>query len=152
LPVPLSPAKDISLMKQSAARTLGAAALGAAFAVVSAGNAAAAATVPAPSLETLTSLDTLTNAAPVQKVVSKLPAGAPQTLTGVQASTQAALVESAATLPATLGSATARAMAPGAGKELLGSLLGGLPVGEVSKLAPAPLQLAPALNTGSQPL
>ncbi|GLF94253.1 hypothetical protein [Streptomyces yaizuensis] len=140
-------------MKQSAARTLGVAALGAAFAAAAAGTAVAApAPTPAPSLEEVTSLDAVTSAVPVQKVVSKLPAGAPQTLAGAQASTQGALVESASTVPATLGTAATRAVAPGAPQEVLGSLLGGLPVGELGKLAPAPLNLTPQLNASSQPL
>ncbi|MER6913784.1 hypothetical protein ABT354_19115 [Streptomyces sp. NPDC000594] len=137
-------------MKHSAARSLGAAALGAAFAAAAAGTACAA-PPPAPSLEEVTSLDAVTSVVPVQKVVSKLPAGAPQTLHGVRSSAQSALVEGASTVPGTLSTATTRAMAPGASQEVLSSLLGGLPVGELGKLAPAPLNLTPQLNTGSQP-
>ncbi|MGR8008692.1 ATP-binding protein [Streptomyces hypolithicus] len=60
-------------MKQSAAKTLGAAALGAAFAAASAGSASAA---TAPALPEATStLTGVTSALPMQEIVGKLPAG-----------------------------------------------------------------------------
>ncbi|MFV2119176.1 ATP-binding protein, partial [Streptomyces sp. Act-28] len=57
-------------MKQSAAKTLGVAALGAAFAVSAAGSASALASVPVDSL-----LGTATEALPVEQAVSALPGG-----------------------------------------------------------------------------
>ncbi|WP_228979802.1 ATP-binding protein [Streptomyces sp. DH12] len=61
-------------MKQSAAKTLGVAALGAAFAASAAGSASALTSVPtAPVLRTVTS------AVPVAETVSQLPGGAGET-------------------------------------------------------------------------
>ncbi|GAA1527644.1 hypothetical protein GCM10009730_40800 [Streptomyces albidochromogenes] len=115
-------------MKQSAAKTLGAAALGAAFAAAAAGSAFAGA--PAPAVPDLTgTLSSATTTLPVQDVVGKLPGGAPEALTGGVS----ALTGSASTLPATTSDALAKAQ-PADGKgarsaDPLKGLLGGLPAG-----------------------
>ncbi|OEJ25333.1 hypothetical protein AR457_13535 [Streptomyces agglomeratus] len=121
-------------MKQSAAKTLGAAALGAAFAAAAAGSASAAPAAPAvPDLTTV--LGSATTTLPAQDVVSKLPAGAPEALNGA-AST---LTGSAATLPATVTDAVSKAR-PADGKsgarsaDPVKGLLGGLPAGTLPGL------------------
>ncbi|MFI8926349.1 ATP-binding protein [Streptomyces sp. NPDC053474] len=136
-------------MKQSAVKTLGVAALGAAFAAVGAGAAnAAPATVPDPS----TALETVTSTLPLDQAASTLPAGAPESLAAGQSALASGL---AATEPAvehflpalstqTLESAASaatesaddqgedggRAAAPKPG-DPVGQLLGGLPTGEM---------------------
>ncbi|MEV6397778.1 ATP-binding protein [Streptomyces sp. NPDC051907] len=105
-------------MKQSAAKTLGVAALGAAFAAAAAGTAAAApALTEAPSLSTVTGLVS-------QEVAPKLPTGTPQALSGAQT----ALGDAPTTLPATLQE-TGNKVLPGGveGGDVVSSLLGGLP-------------------------
>ncbi|MFF9895562.1 ATP-binding protein [Streptomyces longispororuber] len=68
-------------MKQSAAKTLGVAALGAAFAALGAGAAhAAPAAVPDPA----TALETVTTTLPLDQAAGTLPAGAPESLTAGQ--------------------------------------------------------------------
>ncbi|MGV9311515.1 ATP-binding protein [Streptomyces sp. NPDC003691] len=109
-------------MKQSAVKTLGAAALGVAFAAAAAGTASAQ---PALS-DSATSLDSITGALPVQEALTQLPTGAPESLSGAQG----ALTESASTLPGTLQGAGQRVLAGElVGGDPLGSLLGGLPLG-----------------------
>jgi len=110
-------------MKQSAAKTLGVAVLGAAFAATAAGTASAE---PAAFPDSLTSLDTVTTLLPVQEAVTKLPAGAPESLAGGQT----ALTNTASTLPATVQE-TAGKVLPTAGgaADPVSGLLGGLPVG-----------------------
>ncbi|NUK02873.1 ATP-binding protein [Streptomyces lunaelactis] len=109
-------------MKQSAARTLGVAALGAAFAAAAAGTASAA---PASFPGSVTSLDTVTDAVPVQEALTKLPAGAPESLAGGRT----VLTNNATTLPAPLQE-TASKVLPAADKaDPLSGLLGGLPLG-----------------------
>ncbi|MGW3626059.1 ATP-binding protein [Streptomyces sp. NPDC000880] len=108
-------------MKQSAARTLGIAALGAAFAAATAGTASAA---PAALPDSATSLDTVTSILPVQEAVTKLPA-APESLAGGQQ----ALISNATTLPATVQGAAAKALPTTDQADPVSSLLGGLPVG-----------------------
>ncbi|MFI1013761.1 ATP-binding protein [Streptomyces sp. NPDC020965] len=127
-------------MKQSAAKTLGAAALGAAFAV---GAAGAASAEPAALPDSATSLDTITGLVPAQGLLKKLPAGGPETVAGVQA----ALIESAATLPGTLQTAGQRALAPESPTEVVTALLGGLPVDSLTKGLPA-VPKAPAKGLG----
>ncbi|MGW6459734.1 ATP-binding protein [Streptomyces sp. NPDC055078] len=113
-------------MKQSAVKTLGVAALGAAFAVTAAGAATAAPSLPDPAAP----LDTVTSAVPVQETLTKLPAGAPESLTGGQA----ALTESVSTVPGTLqGAANRVAKSP---TDPVTSLLGGLPVGDLTAGVP----------------
>ncbi|WP_394431111.1 ATP-binding protein [Streptomyces sp. SGAir0957] len=69
-------------MKQSAAKTLGVAALGAAFAVAGAGAANAAAVTAVPDVAgTVTDL---TSGLPLDQLTSSLPAGGPQALAGAQ--------------------------------------------------------------------
>ncbi|MGW7054122.1 ATP-binding protein [Streptomyces sp. NPDC054887] len=116
-------------MKQSAAKTLGAAALGAAFAAAAAGSASAA--PAAPAVPDLTgALSSATTTLPLQDVVGKLPGGAPEALNGGVS----ALTGSASTLPATTTDALSKAQTP-AGKDgarsadPLKGLLGGLPAG-----------------------
>jgi hypothetical protein len=109
-------------MKKSAVKTIGAAALGAAFAATAAGVAAAE------TPEALTSLDSVTSVVPVQDTLTKLPAGAPESLTGGRA----ALTESASTLPGTLQGTGERVLAADA-TEPVKALLGGLPVGDLTK-------------------
>ncbi|MFG3495225.1 ATP-binding protein [Streptomyces sp. NPDC047928] len=58
-------------MKQSAAKTIGVAALGAAFAATAAGSAAAIGAVP-----TGAALDTATKTLPIEQAAAQLPAGA----------------------------------------------------------------------------
>ncbi|MEO3974043.1 ATP-binding protein [Streptomyces sp. CAU 1734] len=114
-------------MKQSAAKTLAVAALGAAFAAAAAGTATAApAGLPEPSL------DSVAGAVPVGDTLTKLPAGAPESLAGAQG----ALQEGLATAPGTLQGAGQRALAPEAPTDLVGSLLGGLPVNSLTKVLP----------------
>ncbi|MFH8614178.1 ATP-binding protein [Streptomyces sp. NPDC017979] len=109
-------------MKQSAVKTLGVTALGAAFAAAAAGTAAAA---PA-ALPAAPSLDTVTSVVPVQDTLTQLPAGAPDSLSGAQN----ALTESASTLPGTLQGAGERVLGgKGASGDPVSGLLGGLPVG-----------------------
>lgn len=103
-------------MKQSAAKTLGVAALGAAFAVAGAGAANAAPTVPDASQ----ALGTVTQALPVQNVDGVLP-GAGEALSQAQPAVAAGL---SAVQPA-----AEQALADGPAAQLSG-LLGGLPVGQ----------------------
>jgi hypothetical protein len=113
-------------MKQSAAKTLGVAALGAAFAAAAAGTASAA---PAPFPDSAPSLDTVTEIAPVQEAVTKLPAGAPESLAGSGTALTNAVTKSASTLPVALQE-TAYKVLPTTDKvDPLSSLLGGLPIG-----------------------
>lgn len=98
-------------MKQSAAKTLGVAALGAAFAVSAAGSASALTAVPTGPV-----LETATKALPVAQAVSALPGGAGET---------AAIAEGA------LGAVTqaAPAIPVDTPVDPVVGLLGGLPVG-----------------------
>ncbi|GHE45414.1 hypothetical protein GCM10018785_13940 [Streptomyces longispororuber] len=68
-------------MKQSAAKTLGVAALGAAFAALGAGAAHAA---PATVADPATTLETVTTTLPLDQAAGTLPAGAPESLTAGQ--------------------------------------------------------------------
>ncbi|MGW0777656.1 ATP-binding protein [Streptomyces sp. NPDC002835] len=111
-------------MKQSAAKTLGVAALGAAFAAAAAGSASAASTVPAPTQ----ALGNVSHTLPLNEITGKLPAGAAETLTGGQG----AITDSASTLPASTLPATAQGavgeVAPAGATDPVAGLLGGLPV------------------------
>ncbi|WP_329401402.1 ATP-binding protein [Streptomyces melanogenes] len=97
-------------MKQSAVKTLGAAAVGVAFAAAAAGTASAAPAIA--GVPELPALSGLTKTLPVEGVTSKLPMGAPESLTAGQN----ALGKGASTLPT-------------GGADPVGGLLGGLPVG-----------------------
>ncbi|MFB7370036.1 hypothetical protein ACFC0D_09370 [Streptomyces sp. NPDC056222] len=111
-------------MKQSAAKTLGVAALGAAFAAAAAGTAAAASPLPAAP----DALGLVTQTVPLGEGLTELPDGAGESLLGGQAS----LGEGAKTLPAAAGQAVEHApldSATGAlGNTPVGGLLGGLPL------------------------
>ncbi|MEU2115449.1 hypothetical protein ABZ567_07295 [Streptomyces sp. NPDC016459] len=112
-------------MKQSAAKKLGVAALGAAFAVTAAGTASAAPSLPVGA----DALGTVTKALPLGAGLTELPVGAPESLGGGQG----ALDQGVKTLPATAGQATKSlpldAVTGGLGGGALGGLLGGLPAG-----------------------
>ncbi|MEE1756205.1 ATP-binding protein [Streptomyces sp. SP18CS02] len=97
-------------MKQSAAKTLGVAALGAAFAATGAGSAAAVGSLPAG-----TALETVSTALPVaQTAAAQLPGGASEVVTTAQRA---------------LGAATEGASLSGLPLATATGLLGGLPVG-----------------------
>ncbi|MFJ9907159.1 ATP-binding protein [Streptomyces sp. NPDC101152] len=102
-------------MKQSAAKTLGVAALGAAFAAVGAGAANAAPAVPDAS----GALDTVTKTLPAENLAKALP-GAGEAMTQAQPTLASGL---AAVQPA-----AQRVLADGPTAPVAG-LLGGLPVG-----------------------
>ncbi|MFI6287134.1 ATP-binding protein [Streptomyces sp. NPDC051018] len=114
-------------MKQSPAKTLGVAVLGAAFAATAAGTASAA---PASLPEAATSLDTVTSVLPVQESLTKLPAGAESLAGG-----QAALTQAAGTVPGTLQGAAHRVLSAEA-TEPVAALLGGLPAGDLAQGLP----------------
>ncbi|MFF9195266.1 hypothetical protein ACF09L_08670 [Streptomyces sp. NPDC014779] len=82
-------------MKQSAAKTLGVAALGAAFAAVAAGTASAAPAAPAG----LDALGLVTSTVPLGDDVTTLPAGAGEALTGGETALGTGVEQGAATLP-----------------------------------------------------
>ncbi|HET6859762.1 MAG TPA: ATP-binding protein [Streptomyces sp.] len=112
-------------MKQSAAKTLGTAALGAAFAAAAAGSAAAAPAVPSLP-DSLGTLSTVTKTLPVEQSLAALPQGAPEVLAVGQEA---------------LSGVGESAMPAGKEKKAdpVAGLLGGLPTGG-------------ALPTGSLPL
>jgi hypothetical protein len=83
--VPRIPFEDAFIMKQSAAKTLGVAALGAAFAAAGAGAATAAPAVP----DATQALDGITRTLPTENVTQTLPAG--QVLTHAQPTLAAGL-------------------------------------------------------------
>ncbi|MFE7131633.1 ATP-binding protein [Streptomyces sp. NPDC057638] len=117
-------------MKHTAAKTLGTAVLGAAFAAACAGTAAAA---PAPLPDSAGSLNSVAQLVPAgPQALSALTSTAPQALAGAQT----AVTQGLATAPETLQGATQKATQPEAPKDLLGSLLGGLPVGQVTQGLP----------------
>ncbi|MGW0709388.1 ATP-binding protein [Streptomyces sp. NPDC002643] len=107
-------------MKQSAAKTLGVAALGAAIAAAGAGAANAAPSAPAPDASQ--ALGTVTQSLPVEKVSQALPSA-----TGAVTQGQRAL---GAGLEAAQP-ATASVLAEGPTSPV-GKLLGGLPVGQTA--------------------
>lgn len=110
-------------MKQPA-KTLGTAALGAAFAAAAAGTASAAPALP----DATGLLGPVSQVAPVQEVAGKLPAGAPQALTGA-----------ASTLPGALQEATGDTLSSDNAAAPVTGLLGGLPAGELGGGLPGPL-------------
>ncbi|MFC8272001.1 hypothetical protein ACFUJR_05525 [Streptomyces sp. NPDC057271] len=111
-------------MKQSAAKTLGVAALGAAFAAAAAGTATAAPSLPA----TPDALGLVTKTVPLGDV-AELPDGAAESLLSGQSSVD----QGVKTLPAAAGAATQHLPLDAANGPLastpVGGLLGGLPVG-----------------------
>jgi outer membrane receptor protein involved in Fe transport len=102
-------------MKQSAAKTLGVAALGAAFAAAAAGTASAAHAVP----DLTAAPGNLSTTLPLDEVTEKLPAGA--------AAAPATVQDAAAAAPATVQDAVERAV-PSTATDPVSGLLGGLPV------------------------
>ncbi|MFI6642132.1 ATP-binding protein [Streptomyces sp. NPDC050504] len=122
-------------MKQSAAKTLGVAALGAAFAAAAAGTASAAVAPGVPDAGA--ALESVTHTLPVEQAATKLPAGAPESLAASQKALGtgvSSLPSAAESLPATAGKAlsqvtTAAQKSTGKTGDPVGGLLGGLPVG-----------------------
>ncbi|MEU7071164.1 hypothetical protein AB0B30_20530 [Streptomyces narbonensis] len=116
-------------MKQSAAKKLGVAALGAAFAVTAAGTASAASSLPLDA----DALGTVTKAVPLGDGLTTLPDGAGESLAAGQGALGQGLDQGVKTLPAAAGQATQNlpldAAAGGLGATPLGGLLGGLPLG-----------------------
>lgn len=106
-------------MKQSAAKTLGAAALGAAFAATAAGSASAAVAPTAPDAGA--ALDSVTKNLPTESLTKNLPEGTSEGLTGAQAGLGSGVGTIRQTAPTALSAATAA--------NPLTGLLGGLPVG-----------------------
>ncbi|WP_149185038.1 ATP-binding protein [Streptomyces sp. TRM49041] len=98
-------------MKQSAAKTIGVAALGAAFAASAAGNAAALTALPSGA-----ALETPTKTLPVEQVTSQLPGGLGEAATLTQGALE------------TVGSAAPEVPVDTPVAPVVG-LLGGLPVG-----------------------
>ncbi|MER5738676.1 MULTISPECIES: hypothetical protein [unclassified Streptomyces] len=121
-------------MKQSAAKKLGVAALGAAFAAAAAGTASAA-PLPAP-LDGADALGSVTQLAPLGDGLTELPDGAGEALGAGQGALGQGLDQGVKTLPAAAGQATQNlptdAAAGALGATPLGAatgLLGGLPLG-----------------------
>ncbi|MFC9703724.1 hypothetical protein ACFVID_25300 [Streptomyces sp. NPDC127132] len=119
-------------MKQSAAKKLGVAALGAAFAAAAAGTASAAPSLPVGA----DALGTVTQAVPLGDGLTTLPDGAGESLAAGQGALGQGVDQGVKTLPAAAGTATQNlpldAAAGGLGATPLGpvvGLLGGLPVG-----------------------
>ncbi|MYW68519.1 ATP-binding protein [Streptomyces sp. SID8379] len=108
-------------MKQSAAKTLGVAALGVAFAAAGAGAANAAPGVP----DAAAALDSVTQNLPTESVTKALPAGAPESL----AAGQNALGSSLNTAKPIVDHA-APSMLPTDGADPVSGLLGGLPLAQ----------------------
>ncbi|AZM55098.1 ATP-binding protein [Streptomyces sp. WAC 01529] len=122
-------------MKQSAAKTLGVAALGAAFAAAGAGAANAAAGLP----DVTSALGPVSSVLPLGEAAKTLPAGAPQSLAAAQTAVAGGLtalqpsvdkvVSSALPPQATTKGAGAASAAPAAPASPVSGLLGGLPLG-----------------------
>ncbi|MFE3072203.1 hypothetical protein [Streptomyces sp. NPDC059247] len=116
-------------MKQSPAKKLGVAALGAAFAVAAAGTASAAPSLPLDA----DALGTVTQAVPLGDGLTTLPDGAAESLVAGQGALGQGLDQGVKTVPAAAGQATQNlplgAAASGLGATPLGGLLGGLPLG-----------------------
>ncbi|MFZ3596533.1 ATP-binding protein [Streptomyces sp. BH104] len=108
-------------MKQSAAKTLGVAALGAAFAAAGAGAANAAPAAP----DAADTVGSVTSALPLQDVASTLPAA--ESLGGAQTAVDNGLHTAAPVVD----QATKTALPTDGGNPVSG-LLGGLPVGGLS--------------------
>lgn len=131
--------KDALKMKQSAAKTLGVAALGAAFAAVGAGAANAAPALP----DATDALGSATAMLPVEQVADNLPAGGPEAVEAGQNALGSTLQAAAPTVDK-LGESTkpaadrsAKPADPAAG------LLGGLPVSNALPTQGLPLQGLP---------
>ncbi|EPH43839.1 hypothetical protein STRAU_3094 [Streptomyces aurantiacus JA 4570] len=129
--------KDALKMKQSAAKTLGVAALGAAFAATAAGAANAASAVP----DAAGTVGSVTSAVPAGELSQVLPEGAPESLSAGQSALQSGLTAAQPTLDKLApsgddegedGGKADRAMsakpAPAKPADPVSGLLGGLPV------------------------
>lgn len=114
-------------MKQSAAKTLGVAALGAAFAAAGAGAANAAPPVSNPTA----ALGTATSTLPVGQVAQTLPAGGPEALAAGQNALGTTAQAAAPTVGqlATAGVQPQAEALPAAAAGPVPGLLGGLPLG-----------------------
>lgn len=108
-------------MKQSAAKTLGVAALGAAFAATAAGTASAAPAAP----DAGGALDSVTKNLPTESLTSGLPDGTAEGLTAARSAVGSGLSTVGQTAPTALSAITAA--------NPLTGLLGGLPVGSLGK-------------------
>lgn len=127
-------------MKQSAAKTLGVAALGAAFAAVGAGAASAAPALP----DATDALGSATAMLPMDQVADNLPAGGPEAVSAGQNALGSTLQAAAPTVDK-LGESTKAAAdrgKPAAGDPVSG-LLGGLPIAGVLPTQGLPLQGLP---------
>ncbi|MFI7010113.1 ATP-binding protein [Streptomyces sp. NPDC050145] len=102
-------------MKQSAVKTLGVAALGAAFAAAGAGAANAAPALP----DATGALGSVSSVLPVEQAASTLPAGTPQAVSAAQG----AVGSGVTALQPTVAKVTE-------GGDPVSGLIGGLPVGQ----------------------
>lgn len=132
--------KDALKMKQSAAKTLGVAALGAAFAAAGAGAANAAPAVPSVT----GALGTATSSLPVGDVAKNLPAGGPEALAAGQ-SALGTTVQATAPTVEKLAEGTKAPADKGkpAAADPVSGLLGGLPVAGALPTQGLPLQGLP---------
>ncbi|MFJ9039225.1 ATP-binding protein [Streptomyces sp. NPDC102406] len=103
-------------MKQSAAKTLGVAALGVAFAAAGAGAANAAPALP----DAAGTLGSVTSGLPLEGALSSLPAGGPQALAGAQSALGNGL---------TAAQPVVQKLTEGG--DPVGGLMGGLPVSQL---------------------
>ncbi|MFJ2114430.1 MULTISPECIES: ATP-binding protein [unclassified Streptomyces] len=115
-------------MKQSAIKTIGAAALGAAFAAAAAGSASAAPAIPDTGAA-LDTVGTVVKTLPLESVAEKLPAPA----TEVVAVGRAAVRTVEQTAPKAAKAKAAAAPKVDAAKDPIGGLLGGLPINGLGK-------------------
>ncbi|MEU8519514.1 hypothetical protein [Streptomyces sp. NBC_01216] len=115
-------------MKQSAAKKLGVAALGAAFAATAAGTASAAPALPAAP----DALGLVTQTVPLGDGLTELPDGASESLLAGQGAVGSSVDQGVKTLPAAAGQATRSLPLDAAsgplGSTPVGGLLGGLPL------------------------
>ncbi|GGR70375.1 hypothetical protein GCM10010252_05730 [Streptomyces aureoverticillatus] len=130
--------KDALKMKHSAAKTLGVAALGAAFAATGAGAANAASAVP----DAAGTVGTVTSALPAGELSQVMPEGAPESLSAGQSALQSGLTAAQPTLDKAVPSgddegedggkadkaAKSTKPAPAKPTDPVAGLLGGLPV------------------------
>lgn len=127
-------------MKQSAVRTLGTTALGAAFVAAAAGSAGAAV---APGLpDAASALGVVTNAVPLGQLAGQLPPGGAEAL---KAGTDV-LGMTTTTVPAAAGHALPQLMPAGGGADPVGGLLGGLPTGGALPTGGLPTGAVPGLG------
>lgn len=133
--------KDALKMKQSAAKTLGVAALGAAFAAAGAGAANAAPGLP----DATDALGSATSTLPTAQVADALPAGGPEAVAAGQNALGSTLQAAAPTVDK-LGQSTKDAAdrgKPAAAADPVSGLLGGLPLAGALPTQGLPLQGLP---------